>query len=201
MPPSPQGNPTADEPSFEGALSEELITISRWELEALQAKANGAQARVAAEPHVEKPAAVAVATEADGRAAKLERAYREAIRDRELATALAGRPLVPGAASQLIKLWREDFDVYESDGELKVTARDGRAVGKAVSDRLEEAEYAHFRPASSRGGVAAKGTGRTQHPDTPTVPRTLGEAALLQWREGAVGRADPASGPVGLRRR
>lgn len=205
MQPSSPGNPTADEPAAEGAEAEELITISRWELEALRALASGSQRPIAeAEPPAEAPPpppSPPSPSPRDERAADLERAYREAVRDRDLATALAGRPLVPGAAAQLIKLWRDDFDAYESDGEVKVAARDGRSVAKAVAERLDEPEYAHFRPATSRGGVAAKGSGRMQTPGTPTVPRTLGEAALLQWREGAAGRADPASGPIGLRRR
>jgi len=202
MQPSLPGH-LADDPSDRGAASaDDLVTISRWEFEALQARAMGSPASTeAALP----PAPVALVTleplEPDPRLAAREKTLRDAVRDRELATALAGRALVPGAAAQLIKLWREDFDVFESDGELKVTSRDGRSVSRAIADRLDEPEYAHFRPATSRGGVATKGTGRTQTPGTPVVPRTLGEAALLQWRERTANRAEEASGPFGLRRR
>ena len=201
MQPSSTGNATSDGP--EAAVTEELITISRWELEALRAAAN-APAAHAPEPPPEPVTATApepTSPVRDEKSLALERAYRDAIRDRELATALAGRPLVPGAAAQLIKLWRDDFDVFEEGGELKVVARDGRAVGKAVAERLGEAEYAHFRPAASRGGVATHGTGRGPTPGLPPVPRTLGEAALLRWREGASSRPDPGASPIGLRRR
>ncbi|MDB5350776.1 MAG: hypothetical protein JWN86_2023 [Planctomycetota bacterium] len=207
----PQTDPTAsDAEAAPGpAQGDELVTISRWELEALRSRAAGAPTAAPAEfaepiePRA-TPSSVPSAREDDPRdrkAAELERAYKAAIRDRELATALAGRSLVPGAAAQLIKLWREDFDVYESDGELRVTARDGRDVSKAVGERLAEAEYAHFCPSTSRGGAMTKGTGRSASPPAPAAPRTLGEAALLRWREGASGRGDPASGSIGLRRR
>ncbi len=211
MQPSSPGH-LADEPTgLEPAPAEELITISRWEFEALQARAasgsSAAKEAASAPAPAPIPASAPVAAtlpaqaEPDARLAAREKTLREAVRDRELATALAGRSLVPGAASQLIKLWRDDFDVFETDGELKVTSRDGRSVARAIADRLEDPEYAHFRPATSRGGVATRGTGRTQTPGTPIVPRTLGEAVVQQWREGAANRADPASGPIGLRRR
>src|SRR3954470_11845632 len=70
----------------------------------------------------------------ESKAAEWERAFKSALRDRELATALAGRPLVPGAVPQLIKLWRDEFDVHEDRGEFKVSARDGRGVGQAVAE-------------------------------------------------------------------
>src|SRR5262245_47811792 len=44
------------------------------------------------------------------RALESERALRAALQEKELATALAGRPLVPGGSDQLIRLWRDDFD-------------------------------------------------------------------------------------------
>jgi hypothetical protein len=201
MQPSPKEDTDAIEP--EAVAPDELITISRWELDALRAAAGGGPSPLegpsTATPTAPVPAP-AIAPKAD-RVADLERAYRDAVRDRELATALAGRPLVPGAAVQLIKLWRDDFDVYEADGVLKISSRDGRDVAKAVSDLLDEPEYSHFRPASSRGGAVVRGTGRAPVPGAPSAPRTLGEAALIQWREGAEARSDPASAPIGLRRR
>jgi hypothetical protein len=131
-------------------------------------------------------------------ACEWERSYKRALRDLELATALAGSPLVPGAAAQLIKLWRDDFDVYEERGALKVASRDGRAVAQTVAERLAMPEYAHFCQATSRGGSATPGgprSGQLGHP-TP-APQTLGEAAIRRWREGA-GRQDEGAAPIGL---
>jgi hypothetical protein len=132
------------------------------------------------------------------RASEWERSYKAALRDLELATALAGRPLVPGAAAQLIKLWRDDFDVYEEHGVLKVTARDGRAVVQAVAERLAAPEYAHFCQAASRGGSATPGGSRLGPPGAAASgPQTLGEAAIRRWRE-SVGRHDQGTAPIGL---
>jgi hypothetical protein len=184
------------------AGSDQLVTISRWELEALRERAKGIAAGAVMEPESTPSLPKSTNREdevRDRKAAEMERAFKAAIRDRELATALAGRPLLPGAAVQLIKLWRDDFDVIEEGGEFLVSARDGRPVAKAVGERLSEAEYAHFSPPSSRGGASAKGSGRSM--SVESMPRTLGEAVLRQWREAASTKQDPASGPIGLRRR
>jgi hypothetical protein len=140
--------------------------------------------------------------ERERRLAEREASHRTAVRDRELAVALAGRALVPGAAAQLIKLWRDEFDVYEDDGQYRVVARDGRGVAGAVEDWLASPEYAHFCPPTTRGGTATPGavSGRPGPggPDGP--PRTLGEMVLRRWRESGA-RPEPASRPVGLGRR
>jgi hypothetical protein len=186
----------------DAAAPDDLVTISRWELETLRERAKPDATAVAKEPESTPVPPASPNREDDVRdrkAAEMERAFKAAIRDRELATALAGRPLLPGAAVQLIKLWRDDFDVFEEGGEFHVTARDGRPVAKAVSERLSEAEYAHFSPPSSRGGASAKGSGRSM--SVESMPRTLGEAVLRQWRESVSTKLDPASGPIGLRRR
>jgi len=175
----------------------DLVTISRWELDALRGRASA----VAADSVSVELASPRADEVKDIRTADLERAYKAAVRDRELATALAGRQLVPGAAAQLIKLWREDFDVYEEAGEVRVAARDGRSVSKAVADRLAEGEYSHFMPSPTRGGASVRGMGRTPGPAVPASPRTLGEAAIQRWREAESSRSDPSSGPIGLRRR
>ena len=41
---------------------------------------------------------------------------------------LAGKPIIAGSVTQLIKLWRDELDVYEDDGAIKVATRDGRTV-------------------------------------------------------------------------
>jgi hypothetical protein len=184
-------------------LDGDVVTISRSELDELRA-----QARKATRPGRDEPAAdaarreEALATELaarDRKVADLESAYRKALRDRELATALAGRPLVAGAAGQLIKLWRDDFDVYEEAGEYKVAARDGRTVAQWVADRLGGADYAHFCLPTSRGGSGAKGLSQSGAP-VGTVPaaKTLGEAIISQWRQSAAARVTaPSNGLPG----
>lgn len=189
-------------PDFEpggGSIDDEIVTISKVELDELRAKAEaGSNSRArpvgrisADEEFVEewKSREASHAREIAAReqkAAELERAYKAALRDRELATALVGKPLVPGAAAQLIKLWRDDFEVIDEDGEIRVLARDGRAVDQAVLDRLNGPEFAHFCLPTSRGGTGAKGLNRSASPvPPPSAPRTLGEAILLKWRESA----------------
>lgn len=204
MPSSPESDPIDAPPKVaEDEVSPNaLVTISRWELEALRAKASGGTPATSTAPHPAKPpteTSTRTDEAAGRRLTEMERGLKAAIRDRELATALAGRQLLPGAAAQLIKLWRDDFEVFEEGGEYRVVARDGRPVTKAITERLTEADYAHFLPPSSRGGAAAKGLTRSANPESP--PRTLGEAILKQWRESASTRLDPSSGPIGLRRR
>ena len=138
----------------------------------------------------------------DRRLSDLESSYRRAIGDRELATALTGKALVPGAASQLIKLWRDELDVYEESGEYRVAARDGRTLDLWVADRLGGPDYAHFCLPTTRGGVKAKGLSQTTATDgRPTGARTLGEAVVAQWRESSALRDGSRGGPIGLGRR
>lgn len=128
-------------------------------------------------------------------------AYKAAVRDRELATALAGRPLVPGAATQLVRLWRDELDVIEEEGKVRVVARDGRPVQKAVTDWLSSPEFAHFRAPATRGGTRPSAESRgPANPSTPAGPRTLGENVLQQWRTTSTGPTSPST-PVGLGRR
>jgi len=171
---------------------DDLVSINRAELESLRAEAG------APKTTIDAPGLAL----AERNAADWERAYKAALKDRELATALAGKPLVAGAAAQLVKLWRDEFDVYEADGEHKVSARDGRTVGQAVTDRLNSAEYAHFCRPQTRGGTAQASTGRpTAGGPSTAAPMTLGDAIIQRWREAATARPDDGSSPIGLRRR
>jgi hypothetical protein len=131
--------------------------------------------------------------------AEREQVLRVAVRERELATALAGRPLVPGAAAQLLKLWADEFDVVEDGGRYRVASRDGRPASAAVADWLARPEYAHFCPPSSRGGAAAPGAARPPSSEPAGPPGTLGEALVRRWREA--NGAAPEGRPIGLRRR
>lgn len=140
--------------------------------------------------------------ERDRRAASLEQAYRGALRDRELATSLAGKPLLDGAAAQLTKLWRDDFDVHEENGEYHVSARDGRTVVQAVAAWLSQPEYAHFCQPTTKGGSAVKGAERpASSVALDSEPKNLGEAVVRRWQDVAARRTREASGPIGLGRR
>jgi hypothetical protein len=204
-------------PDFEpdgGVLADELVTISRAELDELRAKAaegssskfDPGESQVARSEFVEalKTREAAHSREIVAReqkSAELERAYKAALRDRELATALVGKPLVPGAAAQLIKLLRDDFEIVDENGEIRVLARDGRAVDQAVAERLAGPEFAHFCLPSSRGGTGSKGQNRSATPaPRPAGPKNLGEAVLHQWRE-ADSRPPTSPTPSGWGRR
>ncbi len=134
------------------------------------------------------------------RLADLERIYHSAVRDRELATALAGRPLVPNAAEQLIKLWRDDFEVVNEGGALEVLASDGRKLAAAVAERLDRPEYAHFVLPSSRGGTRGGSVVNTPTPPTAPTPRNLGEAVIQKWRNDSSLRKPEQGSTIGLGR-
>jgi hypothetical protein len=131
---------------------------------------------------------------------ELESAYLGAVRDRELATALAGRPLVAGAAAQLVKLWRDEFEAYEEGGLFKVATRDGRPVAQVVGEWLGTPEFAHFCLPTSRGGVGGKEVNRPSAVPAAPAPRNLGEAVVMRWREASAARPDNLLKPIGLRR-
>ena len=200
---------TQNEPAPEPDAAEEVefVTIPRAELEALRSMAGSPSGRgvAAADDGTSALREEMLNREIearDRRVVDLEAAYRKALRDRELATALAGRPLVGGAAAQLIKLWRDDFDVYEESGEYRVASRDGRTAAQWIADRLGGPEYAHFCLPSSRGGVGAKGLSQAGASDGPaTSARTLGEAVISQWRESAAARGGATPNPAGWGRR
>jgi hypothetical protein len=203
-------------PDFEsdgGVLADELVTISRAELDELRSKAAEGSSKIDAnDPQIirsEIADALKVREAVHSReivareqkSAELERAYKAALRDRDLATALIGKPLVPGAAAQLIKLLRDDFEIVDEDGEIRVLARDGRAVERAVAERLAGPEFAHFCLPSSRGGTGSKGQNRSATPALrPAGPKNLGEAVLHQWRE-ADSRPPTSPTPSGWGRR
>jgi len=178
------------------------VTISLAELESLRAAAGGSRAR-GGRPAPDGPDAATARELAarERRIAELESVCKSAVRDRELATALAGRTLAAGAAGQLVKLWRDEFDVFEQDGSYRVASRDGRSVSQAVGDWLASSEYAHFTLASSRGGSGARDANRPAAPGPGvTLPKNLGEAVVMKWREESVTRPDSLLKPIGLRR-
>ena len=194
--------------------ADDLVTIPRAELEALRARfeaapeptdrprdpGRSAEAKAGVPDRGADPELAGELASRDRRLVELERTCRSAVRDRELATALAGRPLVSGAASQLLKLLRDDLDVYEEDGGYKVAAKDGRTVSQAVNQWLASPEFSHFCLPTSRGGTGARGANRPVADAAPTGPKNLGEAAVMKWREAAASRPDNLLKPIGLRR-
>ena len=137
----------------------------------------------------------------DKRLAALERVCKNAIRERELAMLLSGRTLVPGAAAQLIKLWSDQFDVYEDNGVYKVASREGRSAEQVVNDWLASAEYSHFCLPASRGGTGARDASKpTRMATSETVPRNLGEMIVMKWREESAAQPESLLKPIGLRR-
>jgi hypothetical protein len=185
---------------------EDCVTISRAELDALRGLAAAYEAEGSGPSRPDPEAAgehSRLARELaarERRLAELERAFMAAVRDRELATALAGRPLVAGAAAQLIKLWRDDFDAYEEGGAYKVASKDGRPVSQVVGEWLGAPEFAHFCLPTSRGGTGARDVNKPAGAAAPPAPRNLGEAVVNKWREESAARPDNMFKPIGLRR-
>lgn len=91
--------------------------------------------------------------------------HKNGERTRELALALSGQQLVPGAAWQLTKLWEGEFDVIESGDGYRVVSKDLKSPADWVREKLASEEYAHFVKAEARGGGGAKG-GQTRQPTT-----------------------------------
>ncbi len=182
-------------------VDDEVVTISRAELEELRelATRNVAAGRTSRRTQDSQTEEVVAAREK--RLSELEGVCKSAVRERELATVLAGKALVNGAAAQLIKLWGEEFDVFEEAGRFKVSSRDGRAVGQVVNEWLASPEYSHFCLPASRGGTGAKEASRpVGGSTTKDSPKTLGEAIVMKWREEAAAQPNNLLKPIGLRR-
>ncbi|RUL89606.1 hypothetical protein [Tautonia sociabilis] len=131
-----------------------------------------------------------------------ERACKTALKEKELAAALAGRPLVRGAAAQLIALWRDELEVVDEADRLRVRSRDGRSVEDAVASWLAGPDYSHFVRPASRGGTAPPGDSRSaSSAPAASPPRTLGETVLQQWREAVQASRRELGVPIGLGRR
>jgi hypothetical protein len=109
--------------------------------------------------------------------------------ERELAMALSGESIRPGAASQLMKLWSDRIiSKIDEKSSIKVQSDDGRNLADAVKDWLQSPDFAHFRTASHKGGTAARTeSGVTER----TVPATLqaknlNESVIQHWRQRAL---------------
>ncbi len=125
-----------------------------------------------------------------------ERAKRYAL-DGELSRALSSQPLVPGGAEQLTRLFRHEFLVDSQGDSFTVRTPTFQSVGDFVRAQLERPEYAHFVRAQAQGGTAGT-TGAHQTTPTPPsapttspVPKTLGEAVILQMQTKKKDELDP----------
>ena len=191
------------------APDDEVVTISRAELESLQARASSLDSSEQLNMvHADTTSRTAIERMKDDevlsrerRLAELETVCKSAVRERELATLLAGKALVGGGAAQLIKLWSGEFDVYEEQGRFKVSSRDGRDVSQVVNEWLASPEYSHFCLPTSRGGTGSKDASRPAGVTTSkAVPKTLGEAIVMKWREESAAQPNNLLKPIGLRR-
>ena len=201
---SPESEGNGDQSDEVENPVEERVTIPKAEFEALTEAARIVVHPTPGVPPLEASGnELALREELAGRdrlLAEREESYRAALKDRELAVALSGRPLIAGAASQLLKLWREDLEVIDDGGRQRVVSRDGRPVAQAVASWLASPEFAHFAPPPSRGGTATPGVTRPGQPGPSAPARNLGEEVLNRWRDAA-DRPAPMAGPFGLRRR
>jgi hypothetical protein len=150
----------------------------------------------------------ALKAERGQRAATEERAKRYAL-DGEVARVLASLPLVPGAAAQLTRLFRPEFNVVAAGDTFVVQTPTLQTVEAFVAAQLAMPEYAHFvraqNPAGGTGGVTPATQSAPSVPGTAVeAPKTLSDAVLLsmQQRAGSSGigdgRTDPRAG-FGLR--
>ena len=92
-----------------------------------------------------------------GKLAETDRRSRTAFRDRELALALSGKPLVEGAAPQLMKLMRDAVEAHPEGDGYSVRTTDFINVNDYVARELAKPEYAHFLRATTTGGTGSSG--------------------------------------------
>lgn len=95
------------------------------------------------------------ASEEKARAAEAK--FRQTVLERELAAALAGQKIRPGTADQLMRLWRDDFEVIDSGGRYEVRSKDMKTPAQVAAERLASPEWDHFVLAEHRGGAAPGG--------------------------------------------
>jgi len=127
-----------------------------------------------------------------------DRAKRYAV-EGELSRALAGLPLVPGAAIQLTKLWRSEFAAEPTGDTFQVRTPTFQSVGDFVAAQLASPEYAHFvRAQNPQGGTGGMNPAGQASPTPaanavqPKLPTTLSEAVILTMQE--LGRVPSTSG-------
>jgi len=146
------------------------------------------------------------------RAAQTVERFKLSERNRELALALAGHNLVPGAAAQLAKLWADEFEVVEAGDTYQVRSRDLKSPKDWVAAKLGSEEYGHFVRATNQGGAGAApattpgnslvarlpdGTA-VNLPPGYVVPQTEGEKAYAEFLAQVAEQRRQGSAPIGL---
>ena len=143
-----------------------------------------------------------VADERDARIGDLERTFKATLRDKELTAALAGMPLVPGAAKQLTILLRDDLEVIEADGQFQIQSRSREPVVDFVRARLAEPEFEHFvRPAGGGGSGAFGGQQTPPNHRANPVPLSPDEEVFASWRARQDRLTELGFAPKGLKGR
>ncbi len=134
-----------------------------------------------------------------------ERAKRYAL-DRELAIALASKPLVPGGAEHLTRLLRDDFQVTTAGDSFVVQSKDFRSVGDYIGVMLSRPDYQCFvranNPSGGSGGPGVQSV-QTSTLTTPTeVPATFSDAVIALAKAQSATAKNPQfdrTVPFGLR--
>ena len=100
---------------------------------------------------------------------------RRSARDQALSDAFAnsGLTLHKGAADQLRKLWADEFEAVEEDGQIQVRTKDFKSPSDVVKARLASEDYQHFVAASPRGQTRPGGGSASATPSGGEKPATL----------------------------
>lgn len=139
--------------------------------------------------------------ERESRLSNLERTFRATLLEKEVTTALASFPLVPGAAKQLTTLLRPEFEVIEAGGQFRVQTRTLESVSEFLKSRLNSSEYEHFLKPSGTAGTGAAGAHQTlpNHRQAPPPPATPDEQIFAAWRSQQAQMADAGYAARGLK--
>ena len=136
--------------------------------------------------------------ERDARLVEQDRVTARSFVGKELATALSNADLVPGAADQLARLWRDELDAKAVNGEWQVKTREGKSAAEFVKATLADSAYAHFVKAGSRGGAGADATRAAETAQQLEAPRNLGEAIARVFNATRQAQPDGLSRPRGF---
>lgn len=110
------------------------------------------------------------------------RKYREAVLERELASALGNFAFVPGGAEQVRRLLKDEFSVGD---DFRVLSRQYEAPVDALKRIMAQPEYRHFLMPEHRPGTGSGGGGLSEPPPAGPAPepKNLGEALVALMRE------------------
>ena len=104
--------------------------------------------------------------------------------ERELATALAGQPVIPAAVPQLMTLLRPSLQAQPDGNTITVRTATMQDAVSFVREQLARPEFAHFVRAENQGGTAGGSGG---HLSPPTQPANLPQQT--EWTPPNMGLA------------